>query len=158
MNLLVDTDGKICLYNSKESHKIAKLILENTHKSYKISYFNKHLISSTQEFIVFVCEKYPERKEKLNLIDLINFQNQKNTSVLKEYASRNLDFSNYYQNFLTENITPKKSYILTFRIKELLLKCYPQMIMANKKGMSLNKIMSKYKMDNLPNFESSKII
>ena len=91
------------------------------------------------------------------MIDLINFQNQKNTGVLKEYANKNHNFSNFYQNFLTEKVTPKKNYILIFRIKELLLKCYPQMLMANKKGMSLNKIMSKYKMDNIPNFESSKI-
>ena len=48
MDLLVDTDGKICLYNTKESHKIAKLNLDNSHKSYKISYFNKHFISATQ--------------------------------------------------------------------------------------------------------------
>ena len=90
------------------------------------------------------------------MIDLINFQNQTNNAVLSEYADKDLDFSNYYQNFLTEEITPKKNYILTFRIKELLLKCYPQMIMANKKGMSLNKIMGKYKMDDLPNFDQSK--
>jgi hypothetical protein len=44
----MDTKGKICLYNSKESHKIAKLNLDYMDKSYKISYFNKHQISFTE--------------------------------------------------------------------------------------------------------------
>jgi hypothetical protein len=48
MNFLMDTKGKICLYNSKESHKIAKLNLEYMDKSYRISYLNKHQISFTQ--------------------------------------------------------------------------------------------------------------
>lgn len=48
MNLLIDTEGKIGLYNSKESHKIAKLNLELSEKSYKVKYFNKHLVSSTE--------------------------------------------------------------------------------------------------------------
>ena len=92
----------------------------------------------------------------MNLIDLINFQNQTNNSVLNEFADEKLDFNNYFQNNLIEGFYPKKNYILVFRIKELLLRCYPQLIMASKKGMSLNKIMAKYKMDNLPNFENSK--
>lgn len=75
---------------------------------------------------------------------------------MDEFADDKLNFNNYFQNDLTENVNAKKNYLLIFRVKEMLLKCYPQMIMANKKGMSLNKIMAKYKMDNLPNFESSK--
>jgi hypothetical protein len=77
---------------------------------------------------------------------------------LTEFNNENMDFINYFQNDLIEKVYPKKNYILIFRIKELLLKCYPQMIMANKKGMSLNKIMAKYKMDNLPNFDIGNII
>lgn len=54
MNLVIDTDNKMCLYNSKESHKIAKLILENNNnKKYKLSYFNKHLVSFTQGKLSF---------------------------------------------------------------------------------------------------------
>ncbi len=48
MNLAIDTENKICVYNSKEAHKIAKLVLENSNKRYKVAYFNKHLISYTQ--------------------------------------------------------------------------------------------------------------
>jgi len=103
-----------------------------------------------------ICEKDLEKKEKLNLIDLINFQNQPLKPLLKEFSDNDVEFLNYYQNFYSEEIKVKKNYIVTFRIKEVLLKCYPQLIMANKKGMSLNKIMAKYNMNNVPNFESSK--
>ena len=48
MNLVIDTENKICVFNSKEAHKIAKLVLENSNKRYKVAYFNKHLISYTQ--------------------------------------------------------------------------------------------------------------
>ncbi len=48
MNMAIDSDNKICIYNSKEAHKIAKLVLENSKKRYKVSYFNKHLVGFTQ--------------------------------------------------------------------------------------------------------------
>lgn len=54
MNLAVDSDNKICLYNSKESHKIAKLDLEVNRKKYKVSYFNRHLINFTEgKYLIF---------------------------------------------------------------------------------------------------------
>jgi len=102
-----------------------------------------------------ICEKDIEIKEKLNLIDLINFQNQPLKPLLQAYSENALEFINYYQNFYGEEIKIKKNYIVTFRIKEVLLKCYPQLIMANKKGMSLNQLMAKYTMNNIPNFETS---
>ena len=102
-----------------------------------------------------VCEKDLEKKEKLNLIDLIEFQNQPLKPLLKEYSENDTEFINYYQNLYSEEIKNKKNYIVTFRIKEVLLKCYPQLIMANKKGMSLNKMMAKYTMNNMPSFETS---
>ena len=105
-----------------------------------------------------ICEKDVEKKEKLNLIDLIKFQNQPLKPLLKEYSENDLEFINYYQNLYSDEIKIRKNYIVTFRIKEVLLKCYPQLIMANKKGMSLNKIMAKYTMNNVPSFETSKVI
>jgi len=48
MNLAIDSDNKICIYNSKEAHKISKLVLENSNKRYKVSYFNKHLLGFSQ--------------------------------------------------------------------------------------------------------------
>lgn len=104
-----------------------------------------------------ICEKDLEKKEKLNLIDLIKFQNQPSKPVLNEFSDNNLEFINHFQNYYCEEVKNKKNYIVTFRIKEILLKCYPQLIMANKKGMSLNKIMAKYTMNNIPSFETSKI-
>jgi len=103
-----------------------------------------------------ICEKDLERKDKLNLIDLIEFQNQPLKPMLKEFSENDdFEFINYYQSLYTEEIKNKKNYIVTFKIKEVLLKCYPQLIMANKKGMSLNKIMAKYTMNNIPSFETS---
>jgi len=108
-----------------------------------------------EEYIVMICEKDLEKKPKLNSIDLINFQNQPLKPVMKEFCENDLEFFNYYQNNLCEEVKNKKNYIITFRIKEVLLRCYPQLIMANKKGMSLNKIMGKYQMNNIPSFETS---
>lgn len=102
-----------------------------------------------------ICEKDVEKKENLNLIDLIKFQNQPLKPLLKQYSENDLEFINYYQNLYGEGIKTKKNYIVTFRIKEVLLRCYPQLIMANKKGMSLNKIMAKYSMNNMPSFDTS---
>ena len=89
---------------------------------------------------------------------MIDFQNQPLKQILKEFSENDLEFINYYQNIYGEEKNNKKNYIVTFKIKELLLKCYPQLIMATKKGMSINKIMDKYKMDDIPSFETSNII
>lgn len=105
-----------------------------------------------------VCEKDTDIKEKLNLIDLITFQNQPLKPLLKEFSENNFEFINYYQQKYIGGIQNKKNYIITFKIKEVLLKCYPELIMANKKGYSLNKIMAKYSMSNIPSFEASKYI
>jgi hypothetical protein len=54
MNLVIDTQDRICLYNNKQRRKVAKLELEEISKRYKINYFNKIMYSFSQsKFIKF---------------------------------------------------------------------------------------------------------
>ena len=55
-------------------------------------------------------------------------------------------------------ITIKQKYFLLFRIRDILFKCYPNLIYAYKKGLSLKKIMKKYTSDSFPSFDRSKLI
>ncbi len=88
---------------------------------------------------------------------LINFQNKPLKPVMKEFCDNDLEFFNFYQSKYCEDVKNKKNYIVIFRIKEVLLRCYPMLIMANKRGMSLSKILSKYNVNNIPSFETSNI-
>jgi hypothetical protein len=157
MSLLIDTQDKLCLYNNKEKEKSGRILLENSNKNYKISYFNKLLMGHTEEYLLFTCNKDKSVKETKNLLNLIKFQKQKEKPVLDQYISNtnsSTGFNNYFQNcFSNINVESKKSYLIIFKIKEIIMKCYPQMIMVNKKGYSFKKIMLKYDLKNLPMFD-----
>ena len=110
-----------------------------------------------------VCEKSFEEKQKNNLLDLIKFQNQPHKPVVAEVSefltSTNNDFFNYFQlNHSFEKLDTSSSYVVIYKIKDIILKLYPQLAIANRTGYSLKKIMAKYDLNNLPNFEKSKII
>jgi hypothetical protein len=100
---------------------------------------------------------------------LIKFQKQKEKPVLEEYrglgSSMSSGFNNFnsFNNFLqsfysNNNLEVKKSYLLIFKIKDIIMKCYPQMIMANKKGYSIKKLMLKYDLRKFPQFGSKEKI
>jgi hypothetical protein len=161
MSLVVDTQDKICLYHTKQQEKAGRIFLENLNKNYKFSYFNKILLGYTEEFLIFSCHKDKSEKESKNLLNLIKFQKQKEKPVLEEYrglgSSMSSGFNNFnsFNNFLqsfysNNNLEVKKSYLLIFKIKDIIMKCYPQLIMANKKGYSIKKLMLKYDLRNLP--------
>ena len=61
MNIGFDSNDRICLYNSKEAHKISKLIFNsesiNDKEQYQICFYNKFLCDYNNKYIVFICEK-----------------------------------------------------------------------------------------------------
>ena len=85
MSIGYDTNNRICIYNSKEAHKISKLILSNdlyyTKEENKICYYNKFLCDYNDKYIVFICEKKPREnsinQEQKNILDLINFSKKR---------------------------------------------------------------------------------
>ena len=86
MNMGFDSNDRICIYNTKEAHKISKIILNsdssNEKEKYKISFYNKFLCDYNNKYIVFICEKKStEENKKLsenkNILDLINFSKER---------------------------------------------------------------------------------
>ena len=49
----------------------------------------------------------------------------------------------------------KDNIIIIYRVLDVLFKCYPNLAYSHKKGMSLRKIMKKYKFDEYPTFSAS---
>ena len=153
--MILDTEEKLCLYNNKEKEKCGKVLLESGSKRYKLSYYNKFLLSSNEEHMIITCNKDKRPREKTNLIDFIKFQKNENKQILDEFQSCQNDYINYFQTNPSQN--EKKTYLLVYKVKDLLIKCYPQLALVQKKGYSLKKIMEKYEMNNIPVF-NSKII
>ena len=84
MNLGFDSNDRICIYNSKESHKIGKLILNSdlyNKEKLNICFYNKYLCDYNSKYIVFICEKKPKdeknKVEQKNILDLINFSKER---------------------------------------------------------------------------------
>ena len=224
MNAGFDLNNKICIYNSKEGHKISKLILnkdlDNNNTEYKICFYNKYLCDYNDKYLIFICEKeskldkYSLSQEK-SILDLINFSkkrkdilrnkskeeitnffnikiNEINTHLMKiEINNNNSDINRdnikeskqnkekdkkvinkdikkikeeKNNNKKEEDEIPvepvtkldlKENYIIIYRVLDILFKCYPNLAYSYKKGMSLRKIMKKYKYYEYPTFSSS---
>ena len=84
MNLGFDLNDRICIYNSKESHKIGKLIFNSdlyNKEKLNICFYNKYLCDYNSKYIVFICEKKPKdeknKVEQKNILDLINFSKER---------------------------------------------------------------------------------
>ena len=86
MNMGFDSNDRICIYNTKEAHKISKIILNsdsaNEKEKYKICFYNKFLCDYNNKYVVFICEKKSaEENKKLsenkNILDLINFSKER---------------------------------------------------------------------------------
>ena len=91
MSIGFDDNNRICIYNSKEAHKIGKLILSNdlyyTKEENRISYYNKFLCDYNDKYVVFICEKKTKENnsnsENKNILDLINFS-KKRVEILRD--------------------------------------------------------------------------
>ena len=101
MNLGFDSNNRICIYNSKESHKIGKLILNNEiydKEKLNICYYNKFLCDYNNKYIVFICEKKPKNEtskiEPKNILDLINFSKERIEILRNKPNEKITDFFN----------------------------------------------------------------
>jgi hypothetical protein len=106
------------------------------------------------EYLIFVCHKRQKVRETPSVLQLLDFHHQEVKNTLPEF--KKIEFINYTQNRLDHNLKTKKKCIVVYKIKDLLLKCYPQLIGAYKNGYSIRKILGKYDINNLPTFEKSK--
>ena len=155
LSLIIDQSQKICVYNNKEKTKICKIQIQNDEDNYKISNINKLLMDSSQEYLIFINEKDKSESVKYTVLDLIKSQLSNKKGVMEEYT--NCEHFNFNQMRLKDSaIESKSSYISVLKIKELILKCYPQFALIVKKGLSLKKIMMKFDSNNLPFGEEMK--
>jgi hypothetical protein len=227
MSIGFDENNRICIYNSKEAHKISKLIFNsesiNDKEQYKICFYNKYLCDYNNKYIAFVCEKRSKddlkKQEPKSVLDLINFSKERveilrnkpndkvtnffnnkllelNTQLIKPDVNKTISNSNA-ANASTNKDNPKiqspkkekdkkaatkatkqkdeinpvqeeeqvpepmtkldlkNNVIIIYRVLDVLFKCYPNLAYSHKKGMSLRKIMKKYKYDEYPTFSPS---
>ena len=230
MNIGFDYNNRICIYNTKEAHKISKLILNsdsfNEREQYKICFYNKFLCDYNNKYIVFICEKKTKEEnnkksiENRNILDLINFSKERveilrnkpddkitnffnnkileiNTQLMKPDLNKNnsnLNATNTNKENSKQNLSPKKerdkdkkaankpqkikeennagqedelivepvtkldlkdNVIIIYRVLDVLLKCYPNLAYSHKKGISLRKVMKKYRYDEYPTFNAT---
>ena len=108
MNIGFDSNNRICIYNTKEAHKISKLILNsdsvNEKGQYKICFYNKYLCDYNNKYIVFICEKrtkeeIKKQSEAKSILDLINFSKER-VEILRNKP--NDKFTNFFNNKILE--------------------------------------------------------
>jgi hypothetical protein len=133
----------------KEKNKICKIMLKNETDRYKITNYTNLIMDFNQEYIVFVVEKDKSEAKNYTVLDLINFQTKKDKSVMNEFNNIEPFNFNYQLNLAGKNIETKSSYISLLKIKDLILRCYPQFGLVIKKGLSLKKIMMRYDSKNV---------
>ena len=100
MNLGFNINNRICIYNSKESHKIGKIIINSNYdkEQYNICYYNKYLCDYNSKYIVFICEKKTfddkNKEEPKNILDLINFSKERIEILRNKPNEKITDFFN----------------------------------------------------------------
>ena len=101
MNLGFDSNNRICIYNSKEAHKIGKLKLNNDgydKEQYNICFYNKFLCDYNDKYVVFICEKKPKndinKVQPKNILDLINFSKERVEILRNKPNEKITDFFN----------------------------------------------------------------
>ena len=111
MNLGFDSNDRICIYNSKESHKIGKLILNSdvyNKEKLKICFYNKYLCDYNNKYIVFICEKKTndEKNKEIpkNILDLIKFSKERIDILRNKPNNKITDFFNLKTNELNTQL------------------------------------------------------
>ena len=108
MSIGFDNNNRICIYNSKEAHKISKLILNseqvNDKEQYKICFYNKFLCDYNNKYIVFICEKKSNEEAKKtsepkSILDLINFSKER-IEILRNKPNEKI--TNFFNNKISE--------------------------------------------------------
>lgn len=124
-------------------------MLKNETDRYKITNYTNLLMDFNQEYIVFVVEKDKSEAKNYTVLDLINFQTKREKTVMNEYNNIEPFNFNYQLNLKDSNLDSKSSFISVLKIKDLILRCYPQFGLVIKKGLSLKKIMMRYDSQNV---------
>jgi hypothetical protein len=226
MNMGFDSNDKIFIYNSKECHKIGKLMLnseESNEGNYYICFYNQFLCDYNHKYLVLVCEKRTKEETKdngqKNILDLINFSkerieilrnkpkekitsffNLKNNEInsrviiqVEETNKSNISqdkneqnnqkpltvnnpknnqkddkkgknkkvneqIANQEEQQVVEPITKldfRENVIIIYRTLDILFKCYPNLNLSYKKGISLKKVMKKYRYDEYPTYNAN---
>ena len=74
MNIGFDSNNRICIYNSKEAHKISKMILNNDSlndkEQNKICFYNKFLCDYNNKYIFNCSLSFPKSLPKIILLIL----------------------------------------------------------------------------------------
>ena len=111
MNIGFNINNRICIYNSKESHKIGKLMLNSgiyDKEQYNICFYNKYLCDYNSKYIVFICEKKSNeeksKEEPKNILDLINFSTQRIEILRNKPNEKITDFFNIKTNSLNTQL------------------------------------------------------
>ena len=111
MNLGFNINNRICIYNSKESHKIGKLILTTdlyNKDQTNICFYNKYLCDYNTKYIVFICEKKSNddknKEEPKNILDLINFSKERIEILRNKPNEKITDFFNLKINQLNTQL------------------------------------------------------
>ena len=84
--------------------------------------------------------------------DLFNMIHLKDNPVIEKTMNTEED-KNEEQAEVPLKIAPKEKFLLLFRIKDILVKCYPDLAYSIKKGLSLKKVMKKYSWKEFPKLE-----
>ena len=100
-------------------------------------------------------EKKKKEEEEKNKRKKTRKATKKMTKKKKEEETINLEEN---KEKLPEPITKievKEKFIIVYRIRDILFKCYPDLVYSYKKGLSLKKIMKKYNSDDFPTFDKA---
>lgn len=136
-------------------NKICKINLRSEEERFKLTNITNLLIDYNQEYMIFVVEKDKSEFINYTVLDLINFQSQNEKGVMKEY--NNIEPFNIIRSTLKEKLPiSKNSYISFLKIKDLIIKCYPQLAFHIKKGLSIKKLMLRYEISNMPMSEEKR--
>ena len=136
-------------------NKICKINLRSEEERFKLTNITNLLIDYNQEYMIFVVEKDKSEFINYTVLDLINFQSQNEKGVMKEY--NNIEPFNIIRSTLREKLPiSKNSYISFLKIKDLIIKCYPQLAFHIKKGLSIKKLMLRYEISNMPMSEEKR--
>jgi len=161
--LVIDSSQKMCVYNTKAKNKCGRISIDYDEHIFQIKHFNKLLFPFNSgifsiyinlihiEYIVLIANYDESPRKEQTLLDFIKFQKQPNKPILDEFI--NIDLFNFNQN---AQVNKHNSILLYIKIKDLMVKCYPQLGLIYKKGLSVRKVLEKHDINNLPSYDTQK--
>lgn len=180
--MTVDTSDRICVYYLKDQHRICKLNLENNFTNFGIQSLYSPLIASNKPSIIFIGHKETELKQS-SVIELIKYQKLIRKGVLSEFEGKSMlnyasdcDCRNYFEggNMTADAFKSKTNFeflksehslgrqtgtslIFSVKIKDILLRCYPDLRIPFKNKVPLKKIFENHTLRELHSFDLGKL-